>query len=222
MPDDGPGDTDQRVGDRDGGFLLLPRPNRRATRRNRAPGRVAVRDTVHADSTSAVRRCWLPLRAAACLRLPADSLSPGASPAQAASRAGVANRAMSPPCLGHDHLRGAGADAGDRDQPGDDGGERLGRLGDQDVQLSDAGGEMIVGVQVQPDIWAWESLNRPSQAICSASILARSRFLARFASTPGLRSPAISASIMSRPDTPSSWLATESILIPASLKPTPL
>jgi hypothetical protein len=130
-------------------FFSLPRPNRRASRRNRAPGRVAVRDTVHADSTSAVRRCWLPLRAAACLRLPADSLSPGASPAQAASRGGGEPCHVAA-CLGHDHLRRAGADAGDRDQPGDDGGERLGRLGDQDVQLSDAGGEMIVGVQVQP------------------------------------------------------------------------
>ncbi len=40
----------------------------------------------------AVRRCTSPLRVGALLRLPADSLSPGASPAQAASRAAVANR----------------------------------------------------------------------------------------------------------------------------------
>ena len=53
--------------------------------------------TFPAGSTMATRRCRLPVRAAACLRLPADSLSPGASPAQAASRAAVAKRAMSPP-----------------------------------------------------------------------------------------------------------------------------
>ena len=40
--------------------------------------------------------------------------------------------------------------------------------------------------------------------------------MARSASRPGLRSPAISASIIARPETPSSLLATESILIPAS------
>src|ERR1022692_3088615 len=78
-------------------FLMFSRPNRRASRRNRAPGRLAVRETAHAPSTIADFRCGLPLRAAAFLRLPADSLSPGASPAQAASRELLANRAMSPP-----------------------------------------------------------------------------------------------------------------------------
>ena len=48
------------------------------------------------------------------------------------------------------------------------------------------------------------------------AILRRSTPRARSASRPGLRSPAISASIISRPDSPSSLLATESILIPAS------
>jgi len=46
--------------------------------------------------------------------------------------------------------------------------------------------------------------------------LAAQQPLARSASRPGLRSPAISASIIARPDSPSSLLATESILIPAS------
>src|SRR5260370_7466507 len=78
-------------------FFSLPRPNRRARRRNRAPGLVAVRETVHADSTIAVRRCWLPFRAPARFRLPADSFSPGAAPAPAATPAGVPHPRLSPP-----------------------------------------------------------------------------------------------------------------------------
>src|SRR5271165_4047277 len=77
--------------------LVLSRPNRRASRRNRAPGRVRVRAAAQADSVMAVLRCWLPLRVGAFLRLPADSLSPGARPVQAASRELVVNRVMSPP-----------------------------------------------------------------------------------------------------------------------------
>ncbi len=46
--------------------------------------------------------------------------------------------------------------------------------------------------------------------------MARSLPWASPASRTGSRSPPISASIMSRPDTPSSSEATESILIPAS------
>ena len=56
-----------------------------------------MRETAQAPPAMAARRCGLPLRAAAFLRLPADSLSPGARPAQAASRALLVNRAMSPP-----------------------------------------------------------------------------------------------------------------------------
>ena len=52
--------------------------------------------------------------------------------------------------LGDDHLGGALADSRDRHQPGDDRRERGGRLRDQRVQLGDRGGEVIVGVQVQP------------------------------------------------------------------------
>jgi hypothetical protein len=43
--------------------------------------------------------------------------------------------------------------------------------------------------------------------------------MARSASRPGSRSPAISASIIARPETPSSLLATESILTPAPPAP---
>jgi len=51
-------------------------------------GGVQVRAVVHADSIMAVCR-WCSLRVVVFFRLPADSLSPGASRAQAASRAEV-------------------------------------------------------------------------------------------------------------------------------------
>ena len=59
-------------------------------------------------------------------------------------------------------------------------------------------------------------MNRPSQAICSSSVLRRSTPSARCASPAGSCSPEISASIILRPDLIRSLLATESILIPAS------
>src|SRR5690348_2423721 len=120
-------------------FFSWPLPNRRARRRNRAPGRVRVRAVAQADSVMAARRYRLPGRAAACLRLPADSLSPGASPAQAASRALVANRVMSPPVSATITSAVRCPIPGDRHQPGDDRRERGDRPGDQRVQLGDLG-----------------------------------------------------------------------------------
>src|SRR5271165_2788986 len=189
-------------------LLVLSRPNRRARRRNRAPGRLRVR-AAQADSVIAVLRCWLPLRAAAFLRLPADSLSPGASPAQAASRALVANRVMSPPVSATmtSAVRGP--------TPG----MVISRA------MSRANGAAASATRMSsPAIWAlrwsrasrcsrhicaWEAVNRPSQAICRSSVLRRSTPRASSASRPGLRSPAISASIIPRPDTPGSCDATE-------------
>src|SRR5215468_8344431 len=130
-------------------FFSLPLPKRRARRRNRAPGRVAVRAVARAASAMAARRCWSPLRVGAFLCLPADSLSPGVSPARAASRAAVANRAMSPPVSATMTSAVRRPAPGDGDQPGDDGLERGGGGSDQLVQLGDLGGEVVVGVQVQ-------------------------------------------------------------------------
>src|SRR6266568_6073477 len=44
-------------------FFSWPLPNRRARRRNRAPGRVRVRAVAQAASVMAARRCRLPSRA---------------------------------------------------------------------------------------------------------------------------------------------------------------
>ncbi len=54
-------------------FFSLPLPNRRARRRNRAPGRVAVRQVAQAAPAMAVRRCTPPLRVGALLRLPSQA-----------------------------------------------------------------------------------------------------------------------------------------------------
>jgi hypothetical protein len=52
-----PGDAQEGVRDGHGGLFSLPLPNQRARRRNRAPGRVAVRQVAQAASTMAARRC---------------------------------------------------------------------------------------------------------------------------------------------------------------------
>jgi hypothetical protein len=54
-------------------LLLVAAAEQAGQTADRAPNRVAVRPTVQGDSVIAARRCWLPLRAAARLRLPADS-----------------------------------------------------------------------------------------------------------------------------------------------------
>jgi hypothetical protein len=65
-----------------------------------------VRAVIHADSTSPLDRCLLPLRLAALIRLSADSQLPGASPHQAARLAGrEAGHVASG--FGHDDLGGA-------------------------------------------------------------------------------------------------------------------
>jgi hypothetical protein len=61
--------------------------------------------------------------------------------------------------------------------------------------------------------WA---LKRPAQAMVSSGIFLRITPRARSASTPGSRSPLISASIMSRAERVVNFEATESILIPLS------
>jgi hypothetical protein len=98
----------------------------------------------------AVRRCGLPLRAEAFLRLPADSLSPGASPGPGGQPGRGGEPGHVAAGLGDDDLGGALADAGDGDQPGDEGGERRGRLGDQGVQRGDRRRQVIIGIQVEP------------------------------------------------------------------------
>jgi len=92
-----PGDVQQGGVKATAALFWLPLPDRRARRRNRAPGRVAVRQVAQAAPAMAVRRCTSSVRVGALLRLPADWLSLGASPAQAASRAAVGDRVMSPP-----------------------------------------------------------------------------------------------------------------------------
>src|SRR5215470_18649114 len=195
-------------------FFSLPRPNRRASRRNRAPGLLRVRAVDQADSTSAVRRCRFPGRAAARLRLPADSLSPGASPAQAASRAGVANRAMSPP------VSATITSATRWPMPGMVTSRAMTGWNGAAAAAARTSSSAILTVRwsqasrCSRHIWPCEAVNRPSQTICSPSILRRNTPLARLASTPGLRSPAISASVMVRPGTPGRSLATEPGLDP--------
>ncbi len=56
----------------------------------------------------------------------------------------------------------------------------------------------------------------PVNASCSAGIRARIRVRASWASTAGLRSPAIRAAIIARPETPEMSEATTDSLIPAS------
>src|SRR5580700_7220894 len=94
---DRPGDADQRVRDGDGGFLLIAaaEPVRQAPE----PGAGAGGGAADGPGRFGYGRARVPVawRAAAFFRLPADSLSPGARPAQAASRAEVPNRVMSPP-----------------------------------------------------------------------------------------------------------------------------
>ena len=65
---------------------------------------------------------------------------------------------------------------------------------------------------------AWWSPNRPRSAWRSWGSLARNLPLANSASTPGSRSPLIKAVSIARPDTPSTSVATESSLMPASSK----
>jgi len=114
-----PGDVQQGGVTATAALFWLPLPDRRARRRNRTPGRVAVRQVAQAAPAMAVRRCTSSVRVGALLRLPADWLSPGASPAQAASRAAVRGPGHVAAGLGDDHLGGALPDPGDGDQPGD-------------------------------------------------------------------------------------------------------
>jgi hypothetical protein len=89
-------------------------------------------------------------------------------------------------------------------------------LGHELIKRGDLGGEQVVGVQVDP-----AQLGVPSGVPAIAGHFQLIDLGAQPA--PGesrqqneSRSPAISASTMSRPETPSSSKATESILIPAS------
>ena len=70
-------------------------------------------------------------------------------------------------------------------------------------------------VQQHPGEFGWSS-NRPSRAATKAECLVFIRPRASPASTFGSRCPAISASIMARPDTPMMSVATADILIRAS------
>jgi hypothetical protein len=60
-----------------------------------------------------------------------------------------------PAGLGDDDLRGALPYARDGDQPGDQGGERRGRLGDQPVQLGELGAQVIVGGDRRKQVHGW-------------------------------------------------------------------
>lgn len=75
-----PGDAHQGVCDSDRGFLLVAPAEPAGQAAEPGPGRVAVRETHQADSTIADRRCRLPWRVAAFLRLPADKVVAGGQP----------------------------------------------------------------------------------------------------------------------------------------------
>src|SRR5262249_35035900 len=120
--------------------------------------------------------------------------------------------------LGDDHLGDALADAGDGDQPAMTGWNGAAAAAARTSSSAILTVRWSQASRCSRHIWPCEAVNRPSQAICSPSILRRNTPLARLASTPGLRSPAISASIMVRPDTPSRSLATEPGLDPGVLQ----
>ena len=63
---------------------------------------------------------------------------------------------------------------------------------------------------------AWCSVNRPVSASVSRAVLERRLPRASSASTAGSRSPAISAAIIARPETPNGSLTTTDSLISAS------
>ena len=70
--------------------------------------------------------------------------------------------------------------------------------------------------QQEPVVLTEAAPGNPANASSSSLILARIRALARSASTPGSRSPAISAANIARPETPKMSLATTDSLTPAS------
>jgi hypothetical protein len=63
---------------------------------------------------------------------------------------------------------------------------------------------------------AWWGRKRPARACRNAGSLRRSAPRARSAKTSGSRVPWVRASSMARPETPSTLLATEANLMPAS------
>jgi hypothetical protein len=111
-------------------FFSLPRPNRRARRRNLAPGRLRVRAAVHAVSTSAARQVPVALTGGGVLALAGRFVVTGRQPAPGGQAGAGGEPGHVAASLGHDHLGGALPDPGDRHQPGDDRRERLGRCGD--------------------------------------------------------------------------------------------
>jgi hypothetical protein len=150
------------------------------------------------------------------LRLPADSLTPGANRAQEARwpRGGEAARVDTD--LGDDHLRGGAADPGDLIQPV---GRHLkrGELGlDVDLQLGDVGAGLVDAAKHGGEQEAWWSPKRPQKASSSRPRSARRRVRASRARTSGSRSPAISAASIARPETPKMSEATTESLTWAS------
>ena len=146
---DGPGDAQQGVRDGDRGLLLvaLAEPAGQAAEPGAGPGRGAPGRPGRFDHGGAQVRVALAggglLALAGGLVIAGRQPGPGGQPGRGGEPGHVAAG------LGDDDLGGPLPDAGDGDQPGDEGGERRGGLGDQGVQLGDLGGEVVVGVQVQ-------------------------------------------------------------------------
>jgi hypothetical protein len=86
------------------------------------------------------------------------------------------------------------------------------------VELGDRPLQLLKVRQGEADEQRVVATKPPSQRLAELGKLARSRPLASSASTWGSRSPATSASSIARPEAPSTSVATESSLMPASSK----
>ena len=133
-------------------FFSLPLPNRRASRRNRAPERRAGRGAPGRPGSfdHGGAQVLVAFAGGGLLALAGRLVTAGRQPGPGGQPGGGGEPGHVAAGLGDDHLCGPLPDAGDGDQPGDQPHERRGRLGDQNVQLGDLGGEVVIGIQVQP------------------------------------------------------------------------
>src|SRR4051812_28482752 len=157
-------------------------------------------------------------------RLPPVMLFPGATPAQDARCAGVGKRDMSTPisAMMHSAARlptpvmvltwSRACVKGTSSGPVCAANKASTRWSSRETAHS----RWSAWSRLNPMSRLWWSLKRPCSAWRSAGIFCRSLPLARSARTSGLRSPAISAVSIARPETPRTSEATESSLIPAS------
>jgi hypothetical protein len=152
------------------------------------------------------------------LRLPADSLTPGANLAHDTRCPAVGNLARVRPELDNKQLRSELADPGDLIQPVD----RLGEAGDQlgkfGVQLGQVG---VQGVHPGQHLGEQEGVlvgEEPTERLRQRAEFGAQPGRASCASRFGSRSPASSAAGMARPETPKMSLATMLSLIWASTR----